>query len=49
MEFVRHELGFSNMFIADSVGQKGGLVMLWHTEDVVEVVNSSKNHIHLKV
>lgn len=49
MERVRHELGFSNLFRVNLIGLKGGLAMMWHSEDVVGVVNYSSNHIHIGV
>lgn len=37
------------MFCVNSIGSKGGLVMLWKGEEKFEVINYSNHHIHLSV
>jgi exonuclease III len=46
MEFVRVKLGFACMFVVDSVGRSGGLALLWHDTNLVEIQNYSRRHIN---
>lgn len=45
MELVRHRIGFEGCLMVSALGRKGGLAMLWCTEEQVEVWNYSQNHI----
>jgi exonuclease III len=46
MENVRCKLGFSSMFVVDSVGRSGGLALFWGEETCVTIQNFSQRHIN---
>jgi hypothetical protein len=41
LDFLRIKLGMQNMFIVDSVGKSGGLILLWQDNFNVEIQNFS--------
>lgn len=45
-ELCKFKLGFVNYFAIDLVGSKGGIVLLWSSDVVLNVINYSSNHIH---
>ena len=49
MEFLRNKLGFSGLFVVDSVGRSGGLALLWHDESGLTIKNFSRRHIHTEI
>lgn len=49
LEYLKHKIGYPNMFCVNSIGRKEGLVMLWKVEENIEVINYSNHHIHLSV
>jgi hypothetical protein len=42
---IRCKLGFSGMFVVDSVGKGGGMALLWGDEICVTIQNFSQHHI----
>lgn len=49
INFIKHRIGFPNAFFVNPVGSKGGLVMFWRYDDLVEVVNYSNYYIHVNI
>jgi hypothetical protein len=46
MELIRIKMGFSNLFVVDSVGRSGGLALLWDDDTELEIQNYSRRHIN---
>ena len=42
---LQSKLGFDGCYIQDSVGRKGGLILLWKSPMLVEIKSSSSRHI----
>jgi hypothetical protein len=49
LDFLRIKLRYDNIFVVDSVGRSGGLILLWRREVQVEIENYSRRHIHALV
>jgi hypothetical protein len=49
MAFIRQKVGLKNMFVMDSVGQSGGLALLWSEEVSLEIQNYSRRHIDTNI
>lgn len=49
LDFLKHKIGYPNIFSVNLVRRKGGLVMFWQAEEDVEAINYYNHHIHLKV
>jgi exonuclease III len=51
LDFIRIKLKFDHMFVVDSVGKSGGLMLLWNESIQVSIQNYSRRHInaHIKV
>jgi hypothetical protein len=45
-DFLRIKLGYDFMFVVDSVGRSGGLILLWKAVVNVEIQNYSRRHIN---
>jgi hypothetical protein len=45
MEAIRCKLGFSSMFVVDSVSRSSGLALLWGEEIFLDIQNFSHHHI----
>ena len=45
-ERVRVRIGFDNVFVVESVGKSGGLVLPWRNDICVEIHNYSRCHIN---
>ncbi|KAG2725715.1 hypothetical protein I3760_01G079200 [Carya illinoinensis] len=46
---LQRRLGMEGCLVVDSDGRRGGLVLLWRYENVVEVINYSSWHISVMV
>lgn len=46
---IKTKIGFNNFFVVDSVGQSGGLALMWKNDMVVKVQNYSSRHIYAAV
>jgi hypothetical protein len=46
MELIRNKLGFSSMFVVDSVGRSGGMVLVWGEEISMTIKYFSQRHIN---
>lgn len=46
---IKIRLRFENLFVINPLGCKGGLAMLWKSDQGIEVLNYFNNHIHLKI
>jgi hypothetical protein len=44
MDFIRFKLGFTCMFVVDSVGRNGGLALFWGDNIIVDIQNFSQRH-----
>jgi hypothetical protein len=42
MEIIHYKMGFSNLFVVDSVGKSGGLALFWGDDIEVEIQNFSQ-------
>ncbi|KAL5576765.1 hypothetical protein UlMin_018464 [Ulmus minor] len=42
---MRSQLGFDGCYVQDSIGRKGGLILLWKSPMMAEVLSSSMGHI----
>jgi hypothetical protein len=49
METIKCWMGFESVFGVDSVGQSGGLALLWSDEMEMEIINYSRRHVNAKV
>jgi hypothetical protein len=45
-DFLRIKLSFDFMFVVDSVGRSGGLILLWKYKANVTIQNYSRRHIN---
>ena len=45
-DFLRIKLGYDHMFVVDSVGRSGGLILLWNSYVDVVIQNYSHRHIN---
>lgn len=45
VDYVKNQIGFSHSFVADSDGIKGGLVLLWKKDILVQILGHSPNFI----
>lgn len=48
IKHVKVKMDFPNGFVVNPVGKKGGVVLLWHKDDEVDIFNLSNSHIHTK-
>jgi exonuclease III len=46
MDFLRIKLKFNYIFVIDSVGRSGGLILLWKNDINIEIQNYSRRHIN---
>jgi exonuclease III len=46
METIRVKLGYTGLFVVDSVGLSSGLALLWKEEQEVEIQNFTRRHIN---
>lgn len=44
--FLKIKLGYNHMFVVDSVGHSGGLILLWREGMGVDIQNYSRRHIN---
>jgi hypothetical protein len=49
LDFLKIKLGMDNMFVVDSVGRSGGLVLLWKEDVNLNIQNYSRRHINALV
>jgi hypothetical protein len=49
MENVRIKISLNNMFMVESIGKSGGLVLFWEDECRVEIKNFSHRHINTTI
>lgn len=49
METVKAKVGFENLFVVDSVGRSGVLVLLWSADIRVDIQNFSRRHINADI
>jgi exonuclease III len=48
-DFLCVKLGYDHMFVVDSVGRSGGLILLWRNKMDVSIQNYSRRHINVVV
>lgn len=49
VEQVKVKMDFSNGFVVNLMGKKGGVSFLWRKDDEIHIVNFSNSYIHAKV
>lgn len=49
MEKIRRIISLPNCFVINSIGRRGGLVLLWHDEIDLEIVKFLNYHINSKI
>jgi hypothetical protein len=49
MDRIRVKLGYTGLFVVDSIGKSGGLAFLWNVYDSIYIQNFSRQYIHAEV
>ena len=46
LDYLRIRLKFDHLFMVDSVGQSGGLILMWNDDIRLTIQNYSRRHIN---
>lgn len=49
IDMIKAKLKYSNSFTVNSMGRKGGLVLIWNSDCEEDIINYSQHHIHVYV